>query len=375
MRLPNGKPPRLDWFGHNPFAVRRPKLSRRPYDGNVRDMSDVDTLHREVQRAYRGRRTPRLWLSEFTVSARRDEPRVHLLRQREGAGALDHRGVPDRAPEGLHRGPRLVHAARRARGSRQPHERPAVRRRQAEARLHGLPQRALSRDALEQARASGRRSPGARSARDERLAGGAHRARRLGGERAQRRGQRVRVLRRHRHAGARARRRAPPPRRGPTSSTGGRPPCTRAAWSAARRRTARGRAASRRRRARRANSSGTRSAGTVPSSSTLPIRSAAIRRAQLRRLRAAAGDRHVDHVRARRSAPPRAACRGRARGRACPRRARAAARPAAAAGQAGEALEVDGRRHVHRAPGRRRAAARAAAPCPRSGTVIAAACR
>lgn len=70
MRLPNGKPPRLDWYGHNPFSVRSPKLSRTPYQG-VRDMSDVDTLYREVRRAYRGRKAPRLFLSEFTVSARR----------------------------------------------------------------------------------------------------------------------------------------------------------------------------------------------------------------------------------------------------------------------------------------------------------------
>jgi hypothetical protein len=71
MRLPNGKPPRLDWFGHNPFSVRYPRLSRSPYNRGVRDMSDVDTLYAEVRRAYRHRRTPRLWLSEFTVSARR----------------------------------------------------------------------------------------------------------------------------------------------------------------------------------------------------------------------------------------------------------------------------------------------------------------
>jgi hypothetical protein len=33
-------------------------------------MSDVDTLHQEIKRAY-PRHTPRLWLSEFTVSALR----------------------------------------------------------------------------------------------------------------------------------------------------------------------------------------------------------------------------------------------------------------------------------------------------------------
>lgn len=71
MKLPNGRRPRIDWFGHNPFSVRSPRLSRRPYSDAVRDVSDVDTLHRELRRAYRGRRAPRLWLSEFTVSARR----------------------------------------------------------------------------------------------------------------------------------------------------------------------------------------------------------------------------------------------------------------------------------------------------------------
>ena len=73
MKLPNGKPPRLDWFGHNPFSVRFPRLSKPTYARNVRDMSDVDTFSREVRRAYRARhKAPRLWLSEFTVSAVRN---------------------------------------------------------------------------------------------------------------------------------------------------------------------------------------------------------------------------------------------------------------------------------------------------------------
>jgi hypothetical protein len=72
MKLPNGRRPRLDWFGHNPFSARLPKLSRPPYAAAVRDFSDLDTLYREVRRAYRGRPAPRLWLSEFTVSATRD---------------------------------------------------------------------------------------------------------------------------------------------------------------------------------------------------------------------------------------------------------------------------------------------------------------
>lgn len=79
MRLPNGKPPPLDWYGHNPFTRRFPRLghyrSYRGYKG--RDMSDTDTFAREIHRTYRKRyrafrrRGPRLWLSEFTVSSDR----------------------------------------------------------------------------------------------------------------------------------------------------------------------------------------------------------------------------------------------------------------------------------------------------------------
>jgi hypothetical protein len=70
MRLPNGKPPRLDWFGHNPFGVRYPQLSKPTYNANVRDMSDVDTFSREVRQTYKAiHRRPRLWLSEFNVQS------------------------------------------------------------------------------------------------------------------------------------------------------------------------------------------------------------------------------------------------------------------------------------------------------------------
>jgi hypothetical protein len=72
MRLPNGKPPRLDYYGHNPFSVRFPALRKPTYYPGLRDMSDMDTFHRELRRAYRVRhRAPRLWLSEFTVSSDR----------------------------------------------------------------------------------------------------------------------------------------------------------------------------------------------------------------------------------------------------------------------------------------------------------------
>jgi len=69
MRLPNGRRPRLDWFGHNPFPFRFPDIREEAISEGYRDISDLDLFTREVRQAYP--RT-RLWLSEFTVQS--DKP-------------------------------------------------------------------------------------------------------------------------------------------------------------------------------------------------------------------------------------------------------------------------------------------------------------
>jgi len=78
MRLPNGKLPRMDMWGHNPFATRFPQLSKKPYYPGLIDISDVDTLHAAIAKVYKpsggpGRRTPKLWLSEWTVMSSRPD--------------------------------------------------------------------------------------------------------------------------------------------------------------------------------------------------------------------------------------------------------------------------------------------------------------
>lgn len=65
MRLPNGRPPRLDWFGHNPFPFRFPNIRELPVGGGWRDISDMDTFTDELRRTYGP--NARFWLSEFTV--------------------------------------------------------------------------------------------------------------------------------------------------------------------------------------------------------------------------------------------------------------------------------------------------------------------
>lgn len=71
MKLPGGRSPRMDLFGHNPFTARPPDLSKPPPGRgpsvNYSDFSDLDTfvfvLDRH-QRDARGRRL-RVFLSEF----------------------------------------------------------------------------------------------------------------------------------------------------------------------------------------------------------------------------------------------------------------------------------------------------------------------
>ena len=76
MRLPDGRPPRLDWFGHNPFPFRFPNLRELAVDGGFRDISDLDSFQRQLRRTY-GRRA-RFWLSEFLVLSDRGSDQFRM---------------------------------------------------------------------------------------------------------------------------------------------------------------------------------------------------------------------------------------------------------------------------------------------------------
>jgi hypothetical protein len=73
MRLPNRKPPRLDWYGHNPYGRVYPRLAGPPDPPEFRDFSGLDTFVRDVRRHWRPRgMRPRLFLSEYTVCTDRN---------------------------------------------------------------------------------------------------------------------------------------------------------------------------------------------------------------------------------------------------------------------------------------------------------------
>jgi hypothetical protein len=69
MRLPNGRPPRLDLYGHNPFTLRDPNLSNLPSPQEQIDFSDLGRLAALVDRflGRPGNPEPPLFLSEWTI--------------------------------------------------------------------------------------------------------------------------------------------------------------------------------------------------------------------------------------------------------------------------------------------------------------------
>jgi len=74
MKLPSGKPPRMDFYGHNPFCARTPNLKNPPQPGFV-DFSDLGRLQKSVDKALarpRHKKHIRLFLSEWTVPTGRD---------------------------------------------------------------------------------------------------------------------------------------------------------------------------------------------------------------------------------------------------------------------------------------------------------------
>jgi hypothetical protein len=73
LRLPNGKPPRMDMYGQNPFGYRRPDLSEdliQPGNG-VADFSDLDVVaeyvDRYLSRAGRNKGKLPIFISEYFV--------------------------------------------------------------------------------------------------------------------------------------------------------------------------------------------------------------------------------------------------------------------------------------------------------------------
>ena len=102
LRLPNGRPPRMDLWGHNPFTVRRPSLRNGP-GASLGDISDLRRVLARLQR-YVGRpqgRRLRLFISEFCLPTGKNDVFPLSLTQRQQADWL-------RRAWAIARGERLV---------------------------------------------------------------------------------------------------------------------------------------------------------------------------------------------------------------------------------------------------------------------------
>lgn len=71
LRLPSGRPPRMDLYGHNPFSLRMPDFANPPSPDGAVDFSDLRRLAGWVDR-YLGRKI-RLFLSEWTIPTSLDD--------------------------------------------------------------------------------------------------------------------------------------------------------------------------------------------------------------------------------------------------------------------------------------------------------------
>lgn len=66
LKLPSGRRPRMDLWGHNAFFARRPRLNRPPIINQAIDFSDIDNFVRRLDRAYPKRRL-RIFVSEISI--------------------------------------------------------------------------------------------------------------------------------------------------------------------------------------------------------------------------------------------------------------------------------------------------------------------
>ncbi len=69
MKLPNGKPPRMDLYGHNPFSIREPNLRNAATPQGQVDFSDLGRFDKIIQKSLGRPRHKhiRLYLSEFAI--------------------------------------------------------------------------------------------------------------------------------------------------------------------------------------------------------------------------------------------------------------------------------------------------------------------
>lgn len=91
LRLPNGQPPRMDLYGHNPFSFRAPNLGNPPSPDNEVDFSDLGRLSKLVDRNLAFPHHPiKLFLSEWMIpTGPDDELNIYVNRATQAQWIID----------------------------------------------------------------------------------------------------------------------------------------------------------------------------------------------------------------------------------------------------------------------------------------------
>jgi hypothetical protein len=75
LKLPSGRPPRMDLYGHNPFSARKPDLSDDLIRPGMADFGDLDALARWIDRDLgrrRGGKRIKIFIGEYAIPT--DQP-------------------------------------------------------------------------------------------------------------------------------------------------------------------------------------------------------------------------------------------------------------------------------------------------------------
>ena len=67
MKLPNGRPPRMDLWGHNPFDARFPSSPTLRWAASAASTTSTPSTPKSSAYLAGHRKVPRLWLSEWTI--------------------------------------------------------------------------------------------------------------------------------------------------------------------------------------------------------------------------------------------------------------------------------------------------------------------
>ncbi len=83
MKLPGGRRPKMDMFGHNPPSFRKPDFKSKPTPGGVVEFSDLRRLAKVLDKNFRGGKRLKIFISEWGIASGRAFKKVKPKQQKQ----------------------------------------------------------------------------------------------------------------------------------------------------------------------------------------------------------------------------------------------------------------------------------------------------